>query len=445
MTGCFGHQTLWQICAEGRRLFLLSCLIQPASMHRTEVVEKIDPTDVFPPDFDQQYAMEEITAYLEAKGLKLNTYTTAQKTSARVRYDPNEGIGNCGYVNRAAIKLAELNTEFSLVETAIESSLIPSSGMFSFMDVCAGPGGFSEYMLKLQGRKLRGFGYTLQQTDLKFNMEVLKRASGNPMRFTDLSREVGDETGDIRSEDNQNALVNKVMKDTLGVGVHIFTADGAIDSTDNYDAQELDTVQLFQAECSVGLRCLATGGCLICKVFNISCEATVNQVAELYRHFERTFIAKPRTSRAANSERYVVCLSKLSEPRVSANIAESLFISNLKLAQKQDHAMANMLNALSHSDFVAFGDSREINQLRKRWGVTERSATRLEATRALGALLVMLQSSHTLREPPMVIIKRILAGQNLDRIGISIREYASEGDVRVLSNLSLDLRHGTML
>jgi len=55
---------------------------------------------------------------------------------ARSRANPYEKIGRSVFINRAAVKMAELDFQYSL---------LPKSGNdpFYFGDICAGPGGFS--------------------------------------------------------------------------------------------------------------------------------------------------------------------------------------------------------------------------------------------------------------------------------------------------------------
>ena len=48
--------------------------------------------------------------------------------------------------------------------------MLEKNGILYFADVCAGPGGFSEYVLWRKGIDVKGFGFTLKgKCDFKLN------------------------------------------------------------------------------------------------------------------------------------------------------------------------------------------------------------------------------------------------------------------------------------
>jgi len=68
--------------------------------------------------------------------------------SARVRANPFETLRSVFFMNRAALKMANLDAilSFGLTspKTANGAKLVGDKELFYFADVCAGPGGFSE-------------------------------------------------------------------------------------------------------------------------------------------------------------------------------------------------------------------------------------------------------------------------------------------------------------
>lgn len=114
---------------------------------------------------------------------------------------------------------------------------------FYFADVCAGPGGFSEYILwkkqwrakgiyfkKLKFRTLfissfsKGFGFTLKG---KSDFALHKFLAGSSETFdTYYGVKDYDGDGDIFKSENIDALQNYVYKCTMRNGVHIVMADG---------------------------------------------------------------------------------------------------------------------------------------------------------------------------------------------------------------------------
>ena len=128
-------------------------------------------------------------------------------------------------MNRAACKLAELDVLFDLrggVGTASESQLY-------FADVCAGPGGFTEYLFYRCGRHAHGWGFTLRG-DCDFQLHKLgMHAEAAPCKavHTNFKACYGvDDTGDIYRSANIRDFRAIVMEATAGVGLDLMTADG---------------------------------------------------------------------------------------------------------------------------------------------------------------------------------------------------------------------------
>ena len=89
----------------------------------------------------------------------------------------------------------------------------------------------------------------------------------------------------------------------------LITADGGIDveENDNYNYQESMNYKLFYGEILTAIACQADGGHFIIKIYDIYTNVT-NQLLHLLANLYSTVtIVKPKTSRPANSERYVVC------------------------------------------------------------------------------------------------------------------------------------------
>ena len=124
----------------------------------------------------------------------------------------------------------------------IQRSLVQPDEPFYFADICAGPGGFSEYILWKKGwrRKgqlnnyqiflstilliISGFGFTLKG---KADFNLQKFLAGTPETFDPhygVNGINGD--GDIFKNENIDAFKNYVNKCTMHNGVHIVMADG---------------------------------------------------------------------------------------------------------------------------------------------------------------------------------------------------------------------------
>ena len=114
-----------------------------------------------------------------------------------------------------------------------------------------------------------------------------------------------DKTGNILIKMNQDAFVGDV-RSAYPEGVHVYTADGGFDFSNDYNAQEDMILPLLIAEIIIGLRVLSRGGCLVIKCFDTTEQATLDLLWLTSRAFHTWGVVKPRTSRAGNAERYII-------------------------------------------------------------------------------------------------------------------------------------------
>ncbi|MEQ2183447.1 Cap-specific mRNA (nucleoside-2'-O-)-methyltransferase 1 [Goodea atripinnis] len=164
-----------------------------------------------------------------------------------------------------------------------------------FGDVCAGPGGFSEYILWRKRWHAKGFGMTLRGP-CDFKLEEFYAAPSE--LFEPYYGEGGvDGDGDITRPENVTAFRNFVMENTDRRGLHFLMADGE-------NIQEILTKQLLLCQFLTALSTLRTGGHFVCKTFDLFTPFSVGLVYLLYLCFDRISLFKPVTSRPANSERW---------------------------------------------------------------------------------------------------------------------------------------------
>lgn len=197
----------------------------------------------------------------------------------------------------------------------IEYADLPADGMFLkkrsaptrellyFGDVCAGPGGFTEYMLTILKSRSMGFGFTLKGRDdfkpEKFNV------CAPPHSFKAYYGPKGD--GDVTKEENLRAYADTVWRETRGRGLHVLLADGgfSVEGKENY--QEVLSRQLILCQCIAALSTLRKGGVFVCKLFDNFLRFTVDCLYLLRLAFTHVALIKPNQSRPANSERYIFC------------------------------------------------------------------------------------------------------------------------------------------
>lgn len=89
-------------------------------------------------------------------------------------------------------------------------------------------------------------------------------------------------------------------------GVDLLTADGGFDYSVDFNNQEQQSYRIIFSELTAGLIMQKLGGTMVCKVFDIFTEFTVKMLYLLYCLYDRIYIVKPKTSRPANSEKYIL-------------------------------------------------------------------------------------------------------------------------------------------
>uniref|UniRef100_A0A8D3DRQ6 Cap-specific mRNA (nucleoside-2'-O-)-methyltransferase 1 n=1 Tax=Scophthalmus maximus TaxID=52904 RepID=A0A8D3DRQ6_SCOMX len=253
---------------------------------------------------------------------------------ARTRSNAYETIRGGVFLNRAAMKMANLDHCFDHMFTNPKDSKgAPltkdrEGELLYFGDVCAGPGGFSEYILWRRHWHAKGFGMTLKGP-CDFKLEDFYAASSE--LFEPYYGEGGvDGDGDITRPENMTAFRNFVLESTERRGLHFLMADGGFSVEGQENIQEILSKQLLLCQFLTALSTLRTGGHFVCKTFDLFTPFSVGLVYLLYLCFDRISLFKPVTSRPANSERYIVCRGL--KPGSEA-VREYMFRVNLKLNQ----------------------------------------------------------------------------------------------------------------
>ena len=107
--------------------------------------------------------------------------------------------------------------------------------------------------------------------------------------------------GDVLNPANQRNFAER-----LGGTVDIYTSDLGFDVSSDYNNQELIQAQANNGQILSGLLTLKPGGCLITKQYSIFEPVTCSVIYIVAQFFDKLYVAKPYTSREANSEVYLV-------------------------------------------------------------------------------------------------------------------------------------------
>jgi len=245
---------------------------------------------------------------LENKTL-FDNLTGNELNQARSRANPYETIRGAMFQNRAAMKMAEMDASFDYMFTNHKGRKRDTGELLYFSDICAGPGGFSEYVLWKEKWHAKGFGFTLRAAwanDFKLSDFI----AGTPETFDCHYGENGYKgDGDVYKQENLSAFQQYVKENTDNLGVHFVMADGGFSVEGKENIQEILSKQLYLCQFLCAVNILRIGGHFVCKLFDLFTPFSVGLVYLMYRSFENVCIFKPVTSRPANSERYLVCKS----------------------------------------------------------------------------------------------------------------------------------------
>ena len=261
-----------------------------------------------------------LTSVLKCKSV-FDNLEPAELRNARTRSNPFETIRGVFFLNRAAMKMANLDAVFDFMFSEPKSPdntpMVNKNELLYFADVCAGPGGFSEYILWRKQWRAKGFGFTLKGPN-DFKLEDF--FAGPPESFeTHYGVNGVDGDGNVFDENNLKEFKRHVLNNTDGLGVHFMMADGGFTVEGQENIQEILSKQLYLCQFMFALHVVRPGGHFVCKLFDIFTPFSVGLIYLMYRAFERVCIHKPNTSRPANSERYIICKWKRQDAKAIAN------------------------------------------------------------------------------------------------------------------------------
>ena len=93
----------------------------------------------------------------------------------------------------------------------------------------------------------------------------------------------------------------------------LITGDGGFDFSEDFNNQEVNIAALLFAQIAFALCLQKKNGKFVLKIFDSFMQHTIDLLYILSSFYEKVYIAKPYTSRYANSEKYIVCKGFLFE------------------------------------------------------------------------------------------------------------------------------------
>lgn len=253
---------------------------------------------------------------------KLDKYRKQDINHARIKLFDKISKSN---TSRCWRKLNEIDKKFKICKN-----------INTFLDLCGGPGEFTKYIL-YTNPFCTGFGISLiNNAACKYQPALCNRQN-----FTQI---IGPNmTGNIMDKD---IIFEMSLK--CGNMCDLVLADGAVDVSGHENEQEKLNFDLILCETQLILIALRTGGNSVLKIFDTFTSETIKMLNNFVCHFEKWFIYKPRSSRPANSEKYLICLNKLYIPNNfdQSNLLKTKLITCTK---KQCHNLKILINMLENN------------------------------------------------------------------------------------------------
>lgn len=259
-------------------------------------------------DLDRYQALQELKDVFDFGQTQNEQY---QFLSIRNRANPFEDIGKSIFMNRAAIKLANIDPLYNLTHSFGGLREMRDDQRFVFVDIAAGPGGFTQY---IQWRKIdaMGIGMTLR-SGIDWDKNQL-----DPNRINFYYGQ--DETGNLYT--NWQSLI-KLIKGQYSEGADLLTGDGGfevesvkIDGLDqqtakavkamNYKRQEFLSSRLLLVQILTAINAIREGANCLIKTFDTVTALSAQLIFLMSLSFDELSIIKPISSRPANAEKYLI-------------------------------------------------------------------------------------------------------------------------------------------
>lgn len=198
-------------------------------------------------------------------------------------------------LSRAFFKLIEICNVFNIFND--------DQSPINTFHLAEGPGGFIEattYLRYNSNDKYYGMTLIDHQND---NVPGWNKSILFLKKNKNVSIENGiDGTGDLYSHQNF-----KHCYDSHKNSMNFITADGGFDFSVDFNMQEAMALRLIFTEVMYAVIMQKKGGNFVLKMFDTFLKSSIDIIFMLSSLYSEVYITKPDTSRAANSERYIVC------------------------------------------------------------------------------------------------------------------------------------------
>lgn len=249
---------------------------------------------------------------------KCKKYTNCYEYIHTVVPNTKQAVCPLKPLSRSFYKMIEMAHMMQLMPRLLNHTTTSAGCGARTFHLAEGPGGFIEavvYLRKLQQpQQLYQPGVTQAPfADQYIGMTLLDDADtgvpgwkksrhflqANPTVFIERG---ADGRGDLRNPANLAHVFARYRN-----SMHLITADGGFDFTQQYTDQESVSANLIFCQIAFAMALQAPGGDFVIKFFDTFTKISLDLLFLLANLYDQVSIVKPCTSRPANSEKYVVC------------------------------------------------------------------------------------------------------------------------------------------
>lgn len=287
---------------------------------------------------------------LRKRKLTFGNYDRSVFDEARDKTNPYHKIGRSVFMDRAGVKLANIDALYKLTGHLGAFMNYTTPETLTFCDLAGAPGAFTQY---IQWRITQSIGYGISLVSKDSSIPTWNLKLLDQSRFFPFDGDDG--TGNLFTE--WKSFVNRVLRDQ-GTGVNLVVADGGFDVEKEkaFDRQEFLTFRLIMIQFLTGVKVLREGGNMVIKVFDTVTELSAQLLYLASLCFEKISLFKPISSRPANNEKYLICQGKKKGTQKYEYILEKA-----NQSYNQDEVVINLLKDPLPNDFTNW--LTEINTL----------------------------------------------------------------------------------
>lgn len=232
-------------------------------------------------------------------------------------------------ISRSFYKMIEIVNYFDLLHDFDKHPL-------NSFHVAEGPGGFIEAMMYLR----RGKGDVYNGMTLHSESKNIPKWNKlrNKFKFSqNIKYEKGaNNNGNLLDPENFEHCVK-----TYSNSMNFMTGDGGFDFSIDYDKQELSATKLIYAQIIYALMMQKHNGHFVLKIFDIFHKSSIELIYLLNTFYRSVCVCKPKTSRFANSEKYLVCKGFIFK---DTSCFYSSFLEGLKLCNSQESNLKSIFS-----------------------------------------------------------------------------------------------------